>query len=146
GNITIAAASAINLGATDAAGNLAVTSTGAVTDSGDISVTGTTNINAGATDVTLNSAGSTYGGALAVIAKNVAITDTDAGGADLGNITTTGTLSITAGGAVIDSGVLHITGVLTIIADSGNSAITLDSVGNTFGDALNLTGDPVTVA
>jgi len=65
-NVSLADANAIDLGATTASGNLAVTSVGAVTDSGTLTVTGTTTVTAGAANVTLDQAANTYTGNLAI--------------------------------------------------------------------------------
>ncbi len=143
-NVTISSASAVDFGAMTVTGNLIVVSKGAITDSGVVTVTGTTNLNAGATNnITLNTAGSTYTLAVSLVGNSVSITSLTA--TDLGTVTTTGTLTVISGGAVTDSGVLKIGGLLTINANAGASAITLNDAGNHFGGALNLNGNTITV-
>src|SRR5258708_37931503 len=78
-----------------------------------------------------------------VSGNNVALVDTNA--IDLGASTVPGNLSVTAGGAITDSGTLAITGTTTLAAGSGNN-ITLDSGANNFIGAVSIvSGNNVTL-
>ncbi len=59
------------------------------------------------------------------------VTMMDRNGIDLGTSTVSGNLSVTAGGAVTDSGTLNVTGTASVDADT--NAITLDETTNDFG-------------
>ena len=60
-NVALADANALDLGASTISGTLNVTTSGAITDSGNLVVTGTTTLAAGAgNDITLNTAGNNF--------------------------------------------------------------------------------------
>ena len=111
-------------------GTFKLVSGGGVTDSGDVSVTGTTDISTAATNksITLDVATSDFAEAMTLSApKNIAVTNTLA--TNLATVTaTTGTLSVTSGGDVTDSGVLTIGNRATITATGRD--IMLDSANN----------------
>ena len=71
-----------------------------------------------------------------------AVTINDSNAFDLKALTTTGNLTVTAGGAVTDSGTLVIPGTATISASG--QAVTLDDSSNNFG-TLAVTGANVAV-
>ncbi len=131
-NVTLVDTNGIILGASTVSGNLDVTASGTITDSGALAVTGTTALAAGTTnDITLDTSTNDFGGALSVSsADDVTLVDTD--DIDLGAITAQATVTVTAGGAVTDSGDLS-GSTLTVKtkADLG-AAITLDRAGNAF--------------
>jgi filamentous hemagglutinin family protein len=86
-------------------------------------------------DVSLNSAANDFTGSVGVSrARNVTLRDANA--LDLGTVSISGNMAITAGGAVTDSGNLTSTaGTSTLTVTTLNSAgapITLDSAGNNF--------------
>ena len=114
-------------------GTFKLISGGGVTDSGDVSVNGTTDISTAATNksITLDYPTSDFTGALTLSApKNIAITNVLA--TNLATVTaTTGTLSVTSGGDVTDSGVLTVANRATITAVGRD--ITLDSANNNYG-------------
>jgi hypothetical protein len=95
-------------------------------------VGGQTRISANGQTVTLNSAND-FGGALAISAASATVKDINA--LDLGTITLSGDLDLTAGGAVSDSGVLNVGGQ-TRISAAGQS-VRLDS-SNNFGGAVSI--------
>ena len=68
----------------------------------------------------------------------------DSNALDLGASTISGTLNVTAGGAITDSGNLVVTGTTTLAAGAGND-ITLDSAGNNFSTVAITSGRNVTL-
>ena len=110
-NVTIVDTTALDLQALTLSGNLSVTAAG-ITDSGALSIGGTTSLTAGSLNITLDDANN-FGGAVSVVSgNNVILNDTNA--IALGNITTTGGLTVTAVGNIDAYGT---GGVLTIGGD-----------------------------
>ena len=127
-NVTLRDSNALDLGAATISGNLNVTAAGAITDSGNLNVTGTTTLAAGAgNDITLDSVGNNFSTVAITSGRNVTLVDADA--LNLGASTVSGTLNVTAGGAITDSGNLAVTGTTTLAAGAGND-ITLDNANN----------------
>src|SRR6185436_8629617 len=107
------------------AGSLVLTSAGTISASGTLVVTGTATFAAPATNsITLNSAGNNFSTVVITSANNVILVDTNA--IDLGGATVAGTLSVTANGAITDSGNLTVGLPATFAAGAANN-ITLDS-------------------
>jgi Predicted AAA-ATPase/Repeats of unknown function (DUF5649) len=77
-----------NFGVTTIEGNLVVTGTGEVQQTGAISVAGTTEINAARNNITLDNRGNDFQSTLNVAGKDVTIVDVNS--VELGNVTTTG--------------------------------------------------------
>jgi hypothetical protein len=110
-------------------GDLAVTSTTAVTQSGvtTLTVAGTTSFSSAGQNITLNNANQ-FTGAVSLIGANVAVTD--AADLILGKTTTTGTFNATATtGNISQTGALNVTGASTFTGANGVS-ITLDQSAN----------------
>ncbi|MCZ6798960.1 MAG: filamentous hemagglutinin N-terminal domain-containing protein, partial [Nitrospirae bacterium] len=123
-NVTLVDTSGIILGAFTVNAALNVTAGGNISDSGALAVTGTTTLAAGASNITLNSAGNNFTGAVSVTnANNVTLVDVNA--IDLSTSTVSGFLNVTAGGVISDSGNVSVTGLTTLAAGAGNN-ITLD--------------------
>jgi filamentous hemagglutinin family protein len=121
--------SSLVMGTGSVSGNLAVTSTTAVTQSGvtTLAVAGTTSFSAVGQNITLNNANQ-FTGAVSLAGANVAVTD--AVGLILGTTTTTGTLAATATtGNISQTGALSVTGASTFTGANGVS-ITLDQSAN----------------
>ncbi len=147
-SLTLNAAGVITIGATIGATvaggilNLVLNSGGVITQTAALTITGTTTITAGANNVTLNNSGNDFTGAVSVISANdVLLRDTNA--IDLGASTVSGTLGVTANGAITDSGNLTVTGVTTLAAGAGNN-ITLDN-NNNFSTVAITSGNNVTL-
>lgn len=150
-NVVLTESSATDLAASTVTGTFQLTSAGNVTDSGTLTFTGaTTTIAAGAGfDITLDQASSVFG-TLALSGEDIAVTEDAA--SDLGIIGATGTLTITANGAVTDSStsVMTVAGQVTI--NAGLFGITLDRgaanrIGNGFNVLLPLyIGNPVAIS
>jgi hypothetical protein len=65
--------------------------------------------------------------------------DVGTGGVDFGvDVSTTGNLSVTAGGAITDTGTLTIAGTSNFTTDIANQLITLDNTSNAFTGAVSL--------
>ncbi len=145
-------ASGLDLGSTNASGNLTVTvAAGNLTDSGEVNVGGDTSIamNDGtAADITLDDNGdttytNTFTGAFLLAGANLRnVTVTDDTAIVLQGNTITGTLSVTAGGAITQTGGLVVGGTATF--NAGTAAVTLGLGANDF-DSDN-TGDAVTAS
>ena len=121
--------SSLVMGTGSVTGNLAVTSTTAVTQSGatTLTVAGTTSFSAAGQNITLNN-GNQFAGAVILTGANVAVTD--ASGLILGPTTATGTLAATATtGNISQTGALNVTGASTFTGANGVS-ITLDQSAN----------------
>jgi filamentous hemagglutinin family protein len=139
GDVTLTNSAAKVLGSIDttggsAAGNLALAGPGAVSQAAAtaLRVKGTTAVSAGAANnVALANSGNDFGGAVAVVSgNNVSLTDSNA--LVLDTSTVSGTLNVSAGGAVTQSGALAASGLaLTgagssyVLAHAGNAVTTL---------------------
>lgn len=142
GAVTIDEDSDTNLYNTNVTGNFTLTSTGAVTDSGDLFIAGTTDIDA-ATTITLDSKYSTFtDGATDLIldGTNVSVADHD-GNTSLGATTATGTLTISATGTITDVDVISVTGKATFNANG--SDISINESGSTYSSSISLYGNDV---
>ncbi|MGY1520569.1 two-partner secretion domain-containing protein [Luteimonas sp. A482] len=147
---------ALGLGTGTIAGPLVASSQGgAITQSGALQVAGASTINAGSGAITLDHAGNDFVGAVALSGGAATIRDSNAlvlsaldvdalsassqGALGLGNGTISGDLSAEShGGAVTQSGALHIGGASTI--DAGAGAIILANAGNDFAGEVSLSG------
>jgi hypothetical protein len=119
--VTLKEADASDLYTSTITGALTLTSLGNVTDSGVITQSGgSTTITATGKSITLDTPDSTFtGGSLIFTGSNVAVTDND-GTTLLGTTTATGNFTVTSTGAgtgVTQTGVLAVTGLLTVRAD-----------------------------
>ena len=164
-NVTLVDSNTLDLGASSVSGNLALTTGGAVTQSGALSVAGTTSLTASAanTDIVLNTQANNFAGALSfggTLAnfRDIGLRNTNAGAAvptlsgltnlrnltltfdsapvNLPTLTASGTLNVTTGGAITDSGNVVVTGTTTLAAGAAND-ITLDSASNNFSTVAN---------
>ncbi len=132
GALTVASTGATDLGASAVGGNLGITSTGAVTQSGDVTVTGTTTVNANAAAVTLANAGNDFRSAVAVTttaaarvrnAGSLAVSFNDTGSA---TAQAGGTLSAT----LANSGATSLTGA-GVTSSGSSGALSIASSGTT---------------
>ena len=131
-NVAITDSNALILGTSTVSGNLNVTTDGAITDSGNLAMAGTTTLAAGAANnITLNNANNFNTVAISS-GNNVALVDTNA--LVLGASTVSGTLGLTTGGALTQSGVLNVTGTTTFTASAANTDILLGTQANNFGN------------
>ena len=135
----------LQLGASTVKGTLNITAGGAITQT-----TGTKLEVAGATtltaqnpetgvvfDITLDQSGNDFNGAVSVAqGNNVTLHDTNA--LRLGASTVSGTLTVNAGGAIDQGGVLTVTGATTLAAGTGYG-ISLNYLNNDFKGAVSVT-------
>ncbi len=141
-NLTIVSTTPIVLAGLSITGNLSVTAPG-ITQSGALSIGGTTFLSAAASAITLNNAANNFVGAVSVpTATNLTLVDTNA--IVLGTISITGALSVTAGGAITDSGNLTIGTTTSLTAGAAND-ITLDNANNFGGAVTVVSGNNVTL-
>ncbi|MDG1138156.1 MAG: filamentous hemagglutinin N-terminal domain-containing protein [Opitutales bacterium] len=133
-NISILDVDAVDLASSVVSGTFGVTSGGAIINSGALAITGaSTFTNTDGTDevITLNNAGNAFTGTVTIATDSgSAVTIVDTTALDLVALSAA-SLSVTAGGAVTDSGTLAISGATTISA-SGQD-ITLSETASTFG-------------
>ena len=127
--------------------NLSITSTGSVTDLGDIDIDGTLTVSAAGQTIDLSGTGNDLSGAVTLTGAAVTLQDTTA--TAIAGITATGDLSVTSGGAISASGALAITGdaIFNNSAGSDDSVI-LDNAANSFSGSVTFTidtGSAVTV-
>jgi len=133
----------IDLGTVTTANDLTVIAlnAGDITDSGTIVAAGTATFTAAADDVILNSASSNYGTVIfGVTTNNAVVVDVDAV-AIAGDVD--GTLDVTAGGDITNSGALDVEGVA--IFDAGTDDITINTAAGDFTAAVSFLGKDVTV-
>ena len=139
------------IAASTASASLAVTSTGAITDEGIISVGTTASFVALNSDIALDQTNefpgllSLSGKAIAVsgvsslalgtLNANGAVTLSTSGGISLGASKVSGPLSLTAGGDIIESGVLNVTGTVTLNA-AGQDVNLATTPGHSFGTVV----------
>ncbi len=108
-----------------------------------LAVTGTTTLAAGAAnDITLNNAANNFSTVGITSGNNVALTDANA--LDLAASTVSGTLNVTANGALTQSGPLAVAGTTTLAAGAAND-ITLNNAGNNFSTVGITSGNNVTL-
>ncbi len=123
----------------DAAGaqttsTLNLTAGGTMTGSGALIVGGTTTVAAGASnDISLNNGGNNFSTVAVTSGNNVTLRDTDA--LNLGASTVSGSLTVTAGGLISQSGAVAVAGPASF---DTTAAATLGSVSLTNGGALTL--------
>lgn len=129
-------------------GNLTLTSSGAITDSGDVNVAGTTVLSAKSAPITLDDSANTFTGSVTFTGTNVTLVDDD-GATVLGASVAKGTFNLTttgAGAGVSQTGNLTVSGRMTV--DAGSKAIDLDdgagSITNKFG-SISVIGTVVAI-
>ena len=132
-NVSITDKNGVALNTSTISGTLGVTVGGDVTQNGPLTVTGATTIDAGANNVTLNDANNDFS-SIGVTGKNVSLNDKNR--VALNTSTISGTLGVTAGGDVTQTGPLTVAGETSISAVGG---ITLTNADNDFGGAVSAT-------
>ncbi len=160
GSLVTNNAGSLSYGALNLSANLNSTTTGPVTQSGNLNVGGSTAIDAGTSAITLAAAGNNFAGAVSLAGGNVSIRDTNAltlgtlatanlsvqsnGSLNLGAGSIAGNLVATSGGNTItQSGALTVAGTSALTATG--AAITLNNAGNDFVGAVSATGAATTL-
>ena len=135
----------ITLGTIDTgtSGNLGVTATsGAITQSSSATVGGTSSFTVTGTNVaTLTNASNDFIGAVTLASGTGAVQLVDTTATSLAASTLGGTLVVTSGGAITQTGDLSVTGAATFITTTDGSNIILDSSGNAFSSQVSLLAD-----
>ncbi len=137
GDLGLTATGAVDLAALTVGGTLTLTG-GSLTDSGTVTIAGATTLATGSGNITLDN-GTHFGGALGITsAGNVSVLAT--GALTLGDVTTSGTVSLDVAGAVTQAAGTSVSfgGAGDITVGSGKT-ITLTQAGNLFGGTLDLT-------
>ncbi|MBN6149140.1 filamentous hemagglutinin N-terminal domain-containing protein [Xanthomonas sp. AmX2] len=158
GNNRIAA-----LGSLDVGGNLGLSNTIGLGQSGALTVAGSSSFALGSHALTLDAAGNDFGQAVSLSSGSATISDsgelilgtlatgnltaTSSGALNLGSGSVTGTLSATSnGGAIGQSASNSLTVTGTSILDAGSGSIALERPANDFGGAVSLTGSGIALA
>jgi filamentous hemagglutinin family protein len=134
GTVSVVDNSALDLGSLTAT-NLSVQAAG-ITDGGNLVISGTTTLNAGANNITLDSAGNNFGTVTITSANNVSLRDLS--GINFGPSTIMGSLTVNAAGNITQSGDLFVQSSTTLTPGAGNSVV-LNSPGNVFGGSVSIT-------
>ena len=142
GDVTITKAADVDLGNTGnlsiggaTATNLKLSSSGTISQTGAIKVTGTTTLDVGANAIKLDDSGNNFGlVTLTTGASSISLRDTDS--IQLGNISTTGNLTVVANGITQDSNGVKVGGIADL--NSGSGAIVLNTAANKVDGVLNL--------
>ncbi|SEM56982.1 filamentous hemagglutinin family N-terminal domain-containing protein [Syntrophus gentianae] len=119
-NVTLVDANALNLYTTKASGKLNVKATGNITDSGKIAVTGTTTLNAGTSDIVLNTSTNDFSKIAVTAGRNFTLVDANA--LKLGVSTLSGTVGISSHGTLTLLGDLN-AGANKVKLNAGTGAI-----------------------
>ncbi len=128
-NVALRDANALVLGTSTVSGTLDVTTAGALTQSGVLNVTGTTTLAAGVgNNIDLSTFANNFSTVGITSGNNVALTDVNA--LNLAASTVSGTLNVTTGGPLTQSGAVIVAGVTTLAA--GGNDISLTNAGNNF--------------
>ncbi len=141
-NVTLADVGGINISDSTLAGSLAVNSKGDVTDSGKFTVPGTTSILAPGYNVTFDSIGSKFTGAITLSGENVTFVNGLA--TDFASITSNGNLSVTSTGAITDSGPVSVNGTTSLKATGVD--ITINELGTNLAGAVSLNGKNIVLS
>ncbi|MDP8216252.1 MAG: filamentous hemagglutinin N-terminal domain-containing protein, partial [Candidatus Kaelpia imicola] len=139
-DVTLRDVNAIILGASTISGNLAVTSSGNITDNGSaLSVTGTTTLIPGAgNSIILDTAGNNFTGAVSVT-NGTDATFVDTNALAMGTTSITGVLTLTAGGNITDSGVIT-AGTLTTTNATGSTILDQNNIISNLGATITSIG------
>ena len=130
-NVTLADAGALLMGTSTISGNLSLTASGPITQSGAITVAGTSSLSAGAgNNITLTDAGNDFVGPVGIgSGNNVSLVDANA--LTLGASTISGNLALSATGTITQLAAITVPGTTTLSAGAAND-ITLALAGNDF--------------
>ncbi|WP_296734426.1 autotransporter-associated beta strand repeat-containing protein, partial [Variovorax sp.] len=140
GDLTATSNGALSLGQGSAASINATSNNGTIVQSGPLAVAGTTTLNAGTGTITLTQGGNSFGGALGITGGNTSIVA--ASGLTLSAGAVGGTLGLTSGGAITQTGALSVVGTSSFDA---TGAIALTDANNDFGGAVSLQGSSIAI-
>jgi filamentous hemagglutinin family protein len=111
---------------THGGGSVTLSTTGAITQTAAATVAGTTTV-ASATSVALTQAGNSFGNTVALTAVGGAASVTNSGATDLGT-SGVGSLTVSSGGAITQSGALTVNGAASFTATAGAINLGLNNV------------------
>ena len=136
--VQITDANAIDLGTVSVGGALTVNSSGTITDSGAVSVAGLATLSSGGKSITLGDSTTLTMGSVDFAGSTVSITEGDA--MSIAASEATGALSLTATGAITQTGRIDADNTTSLINTSGtNDNITLTNTSNDFTGAVSVT-------
>lgn len=144
-DVTATSDGALALATSEVFGGLDLTAGGAVTQTGKVIVSGETKIIATGFDITLKTAGNSFGD-LVLTGKDVSINEdgpTNLGGS--AGVTTTGNLTVTSTGAITDSATISVAATKVTSLTSYGSSITLDEAASTYGGLITLKGTDIDI-
>lgn len=144
GEVNLTDADGLDIVSATSVGNLVITTTGAITDSGAVSVTGTTTLAAGAAnDITLNTATNSFGGNVTITTgDDVTLVDSDGLGLGISGTAISGNLNLTANGDVTNNGVALSVGTADTsitVAAAGDISLTNLTLPDAAGVEITLT-------
>lgn len=131
-NVTLVNAAPVNLQALSLSGDLSITSSGAITQSGALSVVGNSSFSAGAYGITLNNASNDFNGTVSLTntgANNILINDQ--------NTLTFANSSIGSGDLTVSAGSIAQSGLISQQASAGTATFTANSGSLVLGNAGN---------
>ncbi len=123
GNINFKNNQATVISSATTGADLAITTTGNLTQTGAVTAGGTTTLNTGASDIILNNVANDFN-QLNLTANDAKVTDVS--GFNIGSATVTNNLSLTAGDSVSQSGAITANGLELL----GDGSFTLENTGN----------------
>jgi filamentous hemagglutinin family protein len=125
---------ALQLGTSSVAGNLTVVSGSALTQSGALTVGGAANFTAGAAtlDLQTNGTANSFGGTVSLVGGATALINSS-GALVLGGANVGGTLTVTAGGTISQTGAIVSGGLASFDPGGGAGNIVLNNLANNFG-------------
>ena len=141
GTIALTKTGALTIGTVNAGGNLNLTATGAMSQTGRITATGgTTTLAAGAANnINFSNSSNDFATVAITTGKDVTLTDTNA--IVLGTSTISGNYSVTAGGNITQSGVLTVTGPAAFSLTNAATDILLSTQANNFTGTVGFGGN-----
>jgi filamentous hemagglutinin family protein len=137
GNATINDANAVDLGASSVTGNLTVSAgNGGITDSGAVSVTGNADFTASANKTIVLDSGFSVAGTLGLHTSGASgnATVVSGSGINIADSSVGGTLSVTAGGDITESGTLTVSAGPSTFTINGVTANVILDQANNFGN------------
>ena len=148
-NVTIVDVSGLILGTSTVSGTFDATATaGDITNTGALILTGAATFiaNGAGANITVNDSANNFSSTVTFVgASLVDVTVVDLSGFDIEALTLTGNLSVTAGGAITNSGALIIGGTTTAITTGAGFDVDLNFATNDFAGAVSTTGANVTI-
>ena len=122
---------------------LTLTGVGVSQSAGTV-LSSTATVNAGAGNISLNQTTNDFTGAVSLNSTGASVVVQDTNSIDLGASTVSGSLDVTANGAITDSGTVTVAGTTTLAAGAGND-ITLDEAASNYSTVAITSGRDVAI-